>query len=317
MRRILLCIASALVCIPTLAAEDANFYNNQGISLGQKGEFDKAIEDFDQALRLDPNFTQAYYNRGKVWGLKGEFDKDIADCDQALRLDPNFTLAYYNRGKAWGLKGEFDKAIADFDQALRLDPNYAPAFNNRGLCWKGKDQFDKAIADFDQALRLDPNFALAFNNRGLSWQGKGEFDKAIADYKQALRLDPNYAIAYNNLAWLQATCPNLRYIDGKAALINANKAYQLSDGKDWHYLSTLAAVYAENGDFEKALEWQVKAIEMAAKDKNMMEDNMQELRSHLELFKKNKPYRQESIKHQPNEPQNRKTNRRSAPALLA
>jgi len=87
---------------------------------------------------------------------------------------------------------------------------------------------------------------------------------------------------------LQATCPDQRYRDGKNAVLKATQAYQLTDGKSWGHLDTLAAAYAESGDFEKAKELEAKAIEMVADEKDK-----QACRSRLELYKQGKPYREE------------------------
>ena len=121
--------------------------------------------------------ADAYVNRGIAWDNKGEYDKAIADYNLALAINPQFALAYNNRGLAWYKKGEYDKAIADFNEVERfLDPsdaaNIAATYNSRGLTWYGKGEYDKAIADFKQALAINPEFALAYNNRGLAWQQK-------------------------------------------------------------------------------------------------------------------------------------------------
>src|SRR5262249_16872602 len=121
----------------------------------------------------------------------------------------------------------------------------------------------------------------------------GEYDKALADFNQALRIKPNDARACNNLAYLQATCPDSRYRDGQAAFRNANKAYQLSGGKEWDIVDTLAAAYAESGDSEKAREWQGKAIDLAGNSKSAGKEEIEEARSALELYKQGKPYREE------------------------
>jgi tetratricopeptide (TPR) repeat protein len=114
----------------------------------------------------------------------------------------------------------------------------------------------------------------------------GEYDKAIADYKQALAINPDSAKVYNALAWLYATCPDKKYRDGKKAVDSASKACHLTEGTAWPCLDTLAAAYAESGDFEKAKQWEAKAIEMAPDAK--------ECRSRMELYKQGKPYREES-----------------------
>ena len=200
---------------------------------------------------------------------------------------------YVARGGTWARKGDYDKAIADCNEAIRLDPILPFAFISRGATWARKGEHDKAIADLNEGIRLMPNYAVSFACRGLEWKQKGEYDKAIMDYSKATNLDPKYAKPFNNLAWLYATCPDAKCRDGKKAVENANKAYQLTDGKDWNCIGTLAAAYAESGDFQKAKEWQAKAIEMAAGDKSASDKDKAEMRSCLELYKQGKPYREE------------------------
>ena len=234
----------------------------------------------------------AYNGRGCAWGAKKEFDKAIADFAEAIRLDPKLAVAYHNRGNAWGAKKEFDKAIADYTEAIRLDfklASLASAYHNRGGAWGAKKEFDKAIADFAEAIRLDPKDAVAYHNRGNVWDDKKEYDKAIADYDEAIRLDPKYARAYNARAWLWATCPDAKFRDGKRAVESATPACELSDWKDANNLDTLAAACAEAGDFDAAVKWQEKA-------NGMFEDSesKEKGRAHLDLYRAKKPYRETS-----------------------
>ena len=169
----------------------ATAYNDRGVAYADKGEYDRAIQDYDQAIRLNPNYAFAYYHRGNAYANKGESDRAIQDYDQAIRLDPNSALFYTNRGAAYANKGEHDRAIQDYDQAIRLDPNYARAYNNRGNAYSRKGEYDRAIQDYDQAIRLNPNYAYAYYHRGNAYANKGEHDRANQDYDQAIRLDPN------------------------------------------------------------------------------------------------------------------------------
>ena len=176
-------------------------YYNRGLAYSNKWDDDRAIADYNEALRLDPKFTFAYNNRGRTYWAKGDNDRAIADFNEALRLDPIFTLAYNNRGNAYGAKGDNDRAIADFNEALRLDPKFTFAYFNRGRAYRAKGDDDRAIADYNEALRLDPKDSLAYFNRGNAYWAKGDNDRAIADYNEALRLDPKYSHTYLHRGW--------------------------------------------------------------------------------------------------------------------
>ena len=176
----------------------AEAYSNRGLTYYYLKKYDSAITDLNQALKLDPKLTKAYNSRGLNYGNLKKYDLAIADFNQALKLDPKLALAYNNRGLTYGNLKKYDLAIADFNQALKLDPKLALAYNNRGLTYGNLKKYDLAIADFNQALKLDPKLALAYNNRGLYYHYFKKYDLAIADFNQALKLDPKLALAYNN-----------------------------------------------------------------------------------------------------------------------
>jgi tetratricopeptide (TPR) repeat protein len=263
-------------------------FNNRGSARLEKKEYDKAIADFDEAIRLDPKYAPAFGNRGSARLAKNEYDKAIADFDEAIRLDPKYASAFGNRGNAWLAKKEYDKAIADYDEAIRLDPHYALAFSNRGIAWLAKKEYDKAIAVFDEAIRLNHKFAWAFTNRGNARWNKKEYDKAIADYDEAIRLDPQLALAFNSRARLRATCLDEKHRSAKQAIQDALRACERSDWAVSSYLDTLAAAYAEAGDFEEAVKWQQKAVESSKVDKSFIERSS--LR--LKLYQAHKPLRE-------------------------
>ena len=167
---------------PSLVSSDPSFYNNRGWDFYQKKDYDKAISDFNDAIKLNPNSALAYFNRGITYGDKKEYDKAISDFNDAIRLDPNSALGYFNRGIAYAGKREYDEAISDFNDAIRLDPNSALAYNNRGSFYYGKKEYDKAVSDYNDAIRLNPNYALAYYNRGLVYREQGNNAQAQAEF---------------------------------------------------------------------------------------------------------------------------------------
>lgn len=171
---------------------------NRGLGYRRKGDSDRALADFNQAIKADPNNTFALMTRGSARYEQGDNDGAIADYDEAVRVDPNNALAFTNRCNAYRTKGDNDRAIADCDAAIRLDPRLAAAFDNRAIAHLSKGDADRAIADLDEAIRLAPASALAFLNRGIARSAKRDYDRAIADYDKAIRLAPNLAQAFNN-----------------------------------------------------------------------------------------------------------------------
>jgi tetratricopeptide (TPR) repeat protein len=166
----------------------AAFYSLRGITYHRLGEYQRAIEDYDEALRLAPNFAPIYLSRGISYRRLGEYRRAIEDYDEGLRLAPGEALAYVNRGIAYDDLGEHARAIEDYDEFLRLAPGDAAAYLQRGNAYGRLGEHRRAIEDYDEVLRLAPGDAKAYNNRANARCRLGQVEASLDDLMQALRL---------------------------------------------------------------------------------------------------------------------------------
>ena len=206
----------------------AQFFISSGNAWYGRKEYNKAIADFTDAIRLDPEDTEAYCMRGLAWYDKHEYDIALADYHEAIRLKPGVAWTYVLRSRVLLAKGKYDEAMTDCNEAIRLDPQNAEAYFNRGVAWMNKSNTDRAMFDFNEAIRLDPKDAAAYGNRGTIWDITQEYGRALADFSEAIRLDPKEELWYFKMAWLLATCPNEQYRDGKRAVELASYACELT-----------------------------------------------------------------------------------------
>jgi len=135
----------------------------------------------------------ALRNRGDIYLEKKEYDLAIADFTEVIKLEPEDAFAYHRRGTAYILKGEYDLAIKDFSEVIRIIPEDAPAHISRGTAYLRKGQRDIGMRDFDEAVRLDPESAALYKCRGMMHEQLGNKELAAKDYAEAARLDPTYA----------------------------------------------------------------------------------------------------------------------------
>src|SRR5262245_28428740 len=235
-----------------------------GVALGSGKDADKAVGDFDRAIELDPKATLAYYHRANIRYGKGQYDQALADYNAVIEQDPGFDWAYHVRGWIYYRRQDYDRALADYETAIKLVPTETVFYRDRGNIALARKQYDKALADYSRSIELDPKYAVPWLQRGRTWAAKKEYAKALADFEKAVELaskDRSAAVYYTPLALFRAGCPDARFRDGKKALELAEKAYALTKGPA--ELATLAAAHAELGQFDKAVEWQTKAVTAA------------------------------------------------------
>lgn len=258
-------------------------FRNRGSAYRKKDAYDLAIADYSEALRLQPEHVETHRNRGLAQSKKGDHDAAIADYNEALRLQPDHADTYRNRGLAHNKKANHDAAIADYNEALRLQPDHPETYNYRGTAYLNKGAVDQALIDFGTAIRLNGKYIMAHRNRGVAHLKKNDYDSAVADWKEAILADPTSPACYNSLAWLWATSLNVEWRNGSKAVEYARRACELSKWEKAYIIDTLAAAYAENGQFAEAIQWSKKALDLAADDKKA------DYRSRLELYEAGTP----------------------------
>jgi len=181
----------------------ARAFDWRGYALVKKGQYDRAIDDFDQAIKIDPNNASAFSNRGAAYEIKDQYDHAIENYDQAIKLNPNLAIAWNNRCGIRAAIGQLQQALADCNEALRLRPANAGTLDNRGFTYLKLKQLDSAIADYDAALVVAPKLARALYGRGLAKRMKGVAAGADVDIAAAKELDPDIVSKferYRNLA---------------------------------------------------------------------------------------------------------------------
>jgi tetratricopeptide (TPR) repeat protein len=182
---------TALIRSKKFSGQDlAIAFTNRGSAYDDKRDEDRAIADYDEAIRLNPRFSAAFNNRGTTYrDDKRNAIRAIADYDEAIRINPKFADAYNNSGIALDNLGNRDRAQADYSSAIRFDPKFALAYNNRGLEYQEKGEYDAAIVDFSAAIAINSRYSNAYRNRGNAYVKKGDYDHAIPDFTAALGIN--------------------------------------------------------------------------------------------------------------------------------
>ncbi|RKY31419.1 MAG: hypothetical protein DRP74_04965 [Candidatus Omnitrophota bacterium] len=172
-------------------------YSERGNIYLSRGDFTRALNDYNKAIEINPGFDDAYNNRGFLYTKKGESEQAIHDFNKAIKVNPEPYLAYYNRGNAHRVQGNYEKAIRDYSRSIDIRPDFALAYYNRATIYYAINNLDRAIADYTQAIKAEPNLGLAYYSRGIAYQKKGDLDQAILDYNKALKISPELASNYS------------------------------------------------------------------------------------------------------------------------
>jgi tetratricopeptide (TPR) repeat protein len=261
---------------PTSPPGTAGAFLDRGILFAIRGDWELAIADFTEAIKLDTTLAAAWAFRGRALiasvsfileieedfsdfvviavdaknitaEQKAGYNKAIADYTQAINLNPNFAPAYRDRGIAYSYSGDYDKALADFNQALRLNPNDPTVYRERGNIYGFQGDDTRALADYNRSINVSPDRRGAYNNRGNVYRRMGDNDRAIADYTHAIRLNPNELLAYSNRG--------LAYLDKKEydrAIADFNQAIRINANYENAYFGRGHA-YLNKKEYDRAI----------------------------------------------------------------
>lgn len=310
-----------------LAPDVPDYKKEKAILLAKIKRIDEARKLFDEATAGAESNVALMVEKGQFLASIDDYDAALALYTDLLAKYDGPGL-YFLRGALYAQQKNFRQALADANQALRRDANLLPALRLKGVIYLEMERYDDAVRTFtqlrdkskDDAGKLEAKTQIAY---ALSKQGKyktasellkkelekqpdnvellrsladmellfGHWGEADRLYKRLLEIDPKDSGVLNNYSWLLATCPEDQYRDAARALEYGKQAAEATLYAAPHILSTLAAAYAEGGDFESARSWSQKAVELGEKENH---ESLDSLKKELESYKENKPWRETS-----------------------
>jgi tetratricopeptide (TPR) repeat protein len=302
----------------------AEAHNSLGNLYSRQGKTDAAIAQYREAIRLDPGFAQAHLNLANLLVTQGQLQEALTHYALAAQANPALPEARYNLGRAAMAGGRYGEAADHFRAALATQTDFAEAHHNLGLLLERQGRTDDALAQYEAALKAKPDHAQthyvlgnALLKRKQPALARGHYEAALKfqpDYAEAhyqlgvllladkdaagasrhwqaaLRLKPDWLELLNNLAWLLATNPDPNVRDGTQAVKLASRAAELTGQRDPGALDTLAAAYAEAGQFKEAVAAAERGLKLAeaAGDKGLVD----QLQARLELYRAGRPWRE-------------------------
>ncbi len=268
-------------------------YVQQAAELIDKGEDRKAneldalaLDDFQQAITLDKTKWKAYHNRGVSLGLHGKFEEALADFDVALKLRPDHVNGWFNRAEILTQLGRFDEAVNDYSRALKYKIDDHGSLIGRAAALRQLGKYNDALKDIEGALKIQADYAPAYCERAEIELSLGQWQAAAEDFRTAARTDNQLGRAFRGVAWLMATCPELKFRNAKLALEAAEKAIALDGENDYRTLDVYAAVLANLGKFEDAQANVQKAIQLAPQELQAP------LQARLRMYANGQPFRE-------------------------
>ena len=251
-----------------------------------QSDYKAALDELNRAIVLDPSNLTVLLLRAAIYQEMGQKDKALIDIDKVLTLQPSMPVAMRDRAVLLADLGKFNEAVTQLEQLRRANPKDALTLLQLGMLYTAVKQYEKSAEAFSAVLAEHAEEWSAYRGRGDAYLSLGRRADAVRDYDHGLRLRPKDVGILNNLAWVLATAPEPEVRDGKRAVLLANEACKLTEFKQDYILSTLAAAYAETGDFPNALKWSDKAIELGSKQ------HIEDLKKESVSYKAGKPWRE-------------------------
>ena len=280
--------------------EEATLGLDDVMSLAEKGRFLASIQEPDEAIKLFSRLIDRfggpglYFLRGLTYAQKKDFERALIDVNQALRIDSDFIGAIRLKGSLYIQMKKYDLAVRVFQQLQKKSKDadeLASATSSLAFAYFEGGKYKSGVKVLDDFLKDNPDNLDILRARADGELNFGHWELADQFYQKLLEMKPDDTGVLNNYSWLLGTCPDDQRRDAKRALEYAKKAAEMTQYNTPHILSTLAAAYAENGDFESARSWAQKAAEIAEIEN---EEHLDSYRDELQSYKENKPWRKTS-----------------------
>jgi tetratricopeptide (TPR) repeat protein len=279
--------------------------NNLACGIAQEGKLDEAVQQLRQAVALNPDYADGLSNLGSLLTQQGHPVEAAPFLQRAVLISPNHADAHHNFGNALMALGKTAEAIDQFSQAVAINPQMVLAHYNLANALLSVGQARPALEHFSTILQLQPGHAESHYQMAVILQANNQTKDAVAHFQAATQLKPEWLEPINQLAWIHATHKSALYRDGDEAIRLAKHAVELTHTNSAAVLDTLAAAYAQNGEFEKAITIAEKAIALAerteakpssAKPSATIPDPQQilaeQIRKRLALYQAGKPFRE-------------------------
>jgi tetratricopeptide (TPR) repeat protein/membrane protease YdiL (CAAX protease family) len=273
-------------------AGDPDYLMQRAMVYYYAGFYQQAKSDADKSIAASPSARWSLYEqRSEIEKWLNQPDKSIADLDLAIKLSKTKNAELFReRGQAYLAKQDYDSALRDLKQAAELSPDDTETLSSLAFAYFGKKQYAQEAATLTHLLEVDPANVDAHISRADARQRLGQYQAALDDYRAAVKYGPDNAQAVNDLSWQLSTSTHAEVRDGKRALELANHACELSGWAQATFIDTLAAAYAEQGNFNEAVIWQQRAIDLAGQSDASLK---RELENHLARYLDRQPYREE------------------------
>jgi tetratricopeptide (TPR) repeat protein len=168
----------------------------KGIELNIQGKPEEAIKCFERALKIIPNYGEAWGRKGRAFSILGKFREAISCYDKALELEPEWVISWYNKGAALGKLSKSEEAIECYDRVVEINPRFYQAWVNKGIELKRLGKPEEAIECYDRALKINLRDPLGWYNKGVALDELGKFREAVKSYDKALKIYPKFAWAW-------------------------------------------------------------------------------------------------------------------------
>ena len=309
----------------TLEPENAGVHELKALALLMQEKNELALESFDRATELAPKAISPYQYRAELYDRLGKQEEAIEQLDKALEIQPENILVRLKRSEMLFQTEQYVKSLEDVELVLEASPGLflghlmkAQVLNALGRTaeadatidnltektlddpeiqiqlaayYAGLERPADAIPRIDNVLKIDPGNPNALSLRGNMYLVMGEHAKALRDFSKAAESLPEDSSLLNNYAWTLATSTEESLRDGNLAISIATQACELTEYGDPVMLSTLAAAYAETGDFQTAIKWSEKAVAKATENDELANFDGQ-LSDELESYRQNRPWRE-------------------------